>query len=72
MLYNTWIQHYAASDVEAPDQELKRIWSTDILPLLPGPLWPRVFASDWVLFIGQIEEFDNRIVSKITDIKLNC
>ena len=31
------------------------MWSTPSLPLLPGPLWPRVVASDRVLSMGQIE-----------------
>ena len=26
--------------------ELWRMWSTPLLPLLPGPLWPRVVALD--------------------------
>ena len=35
-----------------------KLWemqSTDSLPLLPGPLWPRVEAPDRVLSMGQIE-----------------
>ena len=30
--------------------------STPSLPLLPGPLWPLVIASDVVLYMGQIEQ----------------
>ena len=31
------------------------ISSTFSLPSLPGPLWPRTVASDWVQSLGQIE-----------------
>ena len=29
-----------------------------LLPLLPGPIWPRVVAPDRVLSLGQIKLFD--------------
>ena len=32
--------------------------STPSLSLFPGPLWPRVVTSDWVLSMGQIELFN--------------
>ena len=35
--------------------ELWGMWSTPLLPTLPGPLWPGVVASDKVLSMGQIE-----------------
>ena len=35
--------------------EFGGMWSTPSLPLLPGPLWPRVVAPDRVLSRGQIE-----------------
>ena len=38
--------------------ELWGMQSTPSLPLIPGPLWPRVVAPDRVLSIGQIELFD--------------
>ena len=31
------------------------MWSTPLLPLLPGPLWPGMVAPDRVLSMGQIE-----------------
>ena len=31
------------------------IWSTPLLPSLPGPLWPEMVAPDRVLFMSQIE-----------------
>ena len=34
--------------------ELRVMWSTSLLPSLPGPLWPGVVAPD-SLFMGQIE-----------------
>ena len=44
------------SDGEAPVMlELWGIWSTPLLLLLPGPLWPAVVAPDSVLSMGQIE-----------------
>ena len=35
--------------------ELWEMQSIPSLPLLPGPLWPRVVVPDRVLSIGQIE-----------------
>ena len=35
------------------------MWSTPSLPLLPGPLWPRVVAPDKVPYDGQIELFNH-------------
>ena len=35
--------------------ELWGMQSTPLLPLIPGPLWPRVVAPDRVLSISQIE-----------------
>ena len=34
------------------------MWNIPPLPLLPGPLWPRVIAPDRVLSVGQIQLFD--------------
>ena len=47
------------SDGEAPVMlELWGMWSTPLLFLLPGPLWPGMVAADRVLSMGQIELFD--------------
>ena len=35
--------------------ELWGMLSPTLLPLLPGPLWPRVVVPDRVLSMGQIE-----------------
>ena len=35
--------------------ELWGMWSTPLLPLLPGPFWPGVVAPDKVLLMGEIE-----------------
>ena len=44
------------SDGEVPVMlVLWGMWSNSSLPSLPGPLWPGVVASDWVLTMGQIE-----------------
>ena len=43
------------SDSEAPASEIRGMWSTPSLPLLPGPLWSRVVAPDRVLSMSQIE-----------------
>ena len=41
------------SDGEVPAVlELWRMWSTPLLPLLPGPLWPGVVAPDRALSMG--------------------
>ena len=45
-------------DGKAPALELRRMWSTSSLPLLPGPLLPGVVAPNWILSMGQIEMFD--------------
>ena len=39
--------------------ELWGMWSTPLLLSLLGSLWPGVVAPDRVLFMGQIELFDN-------------
>ena len=44
------------SDSETPALEIWGIRSTPSLPLLPGPLWLGVVASDRVLSMGQIEQ----------------
>ena len=52
--------------------EIWEMWSTASLPLLPGPLWPRVVAPDRILSMGQIELFDILTVCKqMTYAKLN-
>ena len=41
------------SDGEAPVMlELRGMWSTSVLLLLPGPLWLRVVTPDRVLLMG--------------------
>ena len=41
------------SDGEVPVMlELWGMWSTTLLPLLPGPLWPGVVAPDRALSMG--------------------
>ena len=41
------------SDGEVPAvQELWGMWSTPLLPSLPGPLWPGVVAPDRALSMG--------------------
>ena len=44
--------------------EIWGMWSTPLLPLLRGPLWPEAVAPDRVLFMGQIELFDIQTVRK--------
>ena len=42
--------HIKLSDGEAPVMlDLWEMWSTPSLPLLPGPLWPRVVAPDRIV-----------------------
>ena len=49
---------YPGYDTKQSDGEVTvmlKLWgmrSTPSLPLLPGPLWPRVVAPDRVLFMG--------------------
>ena len=53
--------------------ELKGMWSTPSLSLIPGSLWPGVVAPDRVLSMGQIELFDIHTEYKqVTYAKLNC
>ena len=56
-----------------------RLWgmqSTPSLPLLPGPLWPKVGAPDRVLSMGQIELncvlIQNWITWNRTVLTFNC
>ena len=56
-----------SSDGEAPAMEIWGMSSTSSLPLLPGPLWPGVLATDRVLSIGQIEQ---TVCKQMTDVKL--
>ena len=44
------------SDGEAPALEIWGMWSTPLLPLLPGSLWLGVIAPDRVLSMAQIEQ----------------
>ena len=48
-----------ASDGEAHVLNIREVWSTASLPLLPGLLWPGVVAPDRVLSMGQIDLFKN-------------
>ena len=53
---------YSGYDTKQPDSEalvlkLWGMWSTLSLPLLPGPLWPRVVIPVGVILMGQIELF---------------
>ena len=41
------------SDVEGPVRELMARWSTPLLPLLLGPLWPRVMVG-WLGFVANM------------------
>ena len=51
------------SDGEAPVMlELWEMWTTPALQSLPGPLWPRLVASNRVLSKSQIELFDIQTV----------
>ena len=53
--------------------ELWKMRSIPSWPSLPDPPWPGVVASERVLFMGQIELFDNQTECKqMTDAELNC
>ena len=54
------------SDNEVLDSEIRGMWSTPSLLLLPRPLWPKVVAPDRVLFVGQIEQ---TVYKQMTDVK---
>ena len=63
-------------DTKQSDGEVLEMQSTPSLPLLPGPLWPRVVAPYRVLSMGQIELncvlILNRIVWNRTVFTFNC
>ena len=42
-----------------PGCELEGVWSTSLLPLLPGPLWPGTVVPVRVPSIDQIDVFKN-------------
>ena len=52
------------SDGEASVLELWGMWSSPSLPLLPGPLWPRVVVPVRVLSMVQIELFNHLVYLK--------
>ena len=53
---NKCTEHDTKSDGEVPAMlELWGMWNTPSLPLLPGPLWPKIVALDRALSMGQIE-----------------
>ena len=52
------------SDGEVSDLDVWGMKSSPSLPLLLGPLWSGVVASDWVLPMGQIEVFEIWAVCK--------
>ena len=62
------------SDGEVPVMlEFWGIWDTPSLPLLSGPLCPRVVVPVWVPSADQIELFNFLTEGKqMTDVKLNC
>ena len=49
-------------DIKQSDSEALGMLSIPSLPLLSGPLWPRVVAPNRVLCMGQIELFDIQTV----------
>ena len=55
------------SDSLAPVLELWGMWRTRLLPLLPGPLWPRVVVPQRVPCLGQIELFNHLTACKKTN-----
>ena len=55
------------TDSEAPALGIWGMWSTPLLPLLPGPLWPGMVATDRVLSMCQIEQ---TVCKQVTDVKL--
>ena len=46
--------------------ELWGMWSAPLLPLLPGPLWPRVVAPDRVLSMGHHHHHHIALVARIS------
>ena len=53
------------SDGEAEALEIWGMQSTLLLPLLPGPIWPRGVAFDRVLSMDQIEQ---TVYKQMTDV----
>ena len=61
------------SNVEAPALEIKGMWITPSLSLLPAPLWPGVVVHERFLSMGLIKLFDIQTGCKQrTYAKLNC
>ena len=54
-------------DGKALAYEIWGMWSTFSLPLLPGPLWPRMVALDRVLSMDQMKQ---AACKQMTDVKL--
>ena len=55
------------SDGEAPALKILAIWSTPLLALFPGPLWPEMVVPDRVLLMGQIKQ---TVFKQMIDVKL--
>ena len=53
------VWHKTASEGEAPILETLEIWSTSLLLLLPGPLWPGVVVPVKVSSMDQTDDFKN-------------
>ena len=71
---NEWsIHNTIQSDGEAPFFELRGMWNTSSLPLLPGRLRPIVEVPVRVPSMSQIELFNDLTVCKqMTEVHLSC
>ena len=65
----TWYDTKQSDGDVSVMHEVWGLWSTTLLPSLPGSLSPGLEAPDRVLSIGQIELFDFKLC---TYAKLNC
>ena len=54
------VWHKTATDGEAPILKIRELWSNSLLPLLSGPLWPRIVVVPVkVTSMDQIGLFEN-------------
>ena len=54
-----WLWYKIASDTEVLVLKILGGWNTQSLPLLPGPLLPRVALPVWASYIGLFNVFKN-------------
>ena len=51
----SWLEYYTTSDGDDPVLGFWRMWSTALLPVLPGPLSLELVVPIMVLYLGHVD-----------------